>query len=101
MWVIAMFDLPVHDKPARRRYADFRKGLLKGGFRRMQFSVYIRDCPSRENAAVHAARIQGLVPSDGEVRILLITDKQFERMLVFWGGMLKPTEAPAPQLSLF
>ncbi|MDP1661961.1 MAG: CRISPR-associated endonuclease Cas2 [Phycisphaerales bacterium] len=101
MWVVAMFDLPVDDKAARKRYARFRKSLVQDGFRKMQFSVYIRDCPSRENAEVHAARVERSVPSDGEVRLLMVTDKQFERMRVFWGGMRKQTEAPAPQLSLF
>jgi CRISPR/Cas system-associated protein endoribonuclease Cas2 len=29
MWLMAMFDLPVDDVPARRRYARFRRLLLK------------------------------------------------------------------------
>jgi hypothetical protein len=40
MWLVVMFDLPV-TADARREYAHFRKGLLKDGFARMQFSVYI------------------------------------------------------------
>ena len=101
MWVVAMFDLPVDTRAARRRYAIFRKALLKDGFRKMQYSVYTRDCPSRENAEVHAQRVERAVPEDGEVRVLMVTDKQFERMRVFWGKMRKAAEAPAPQLSLF
>ncbi|MCW5766304.1 MAG: CRISPR-associated endonuclease Cas2 [Phycisphaeraceae bacterium] len=101
MWVVAMFDLPVDDKAARKRYARFRKALVRDGFRRMQFSVYIRDCPSRENAEVHSQRVAQAVPEDGEVRTLMITDKQFERMRVFWGKSRRPAEEPAPQLSLF
>ncbi len=101
MWVVAMFDLPVHDRAARRAYAQFRKALLKDGFYKMQFSVYIRHCTSRENAAVHSARVQAAVPDDGEVRVVIVTDKQFERMQVFWGKRRKATEAPPPQLSLF
>lgn len=101
MWVVAMFDLPADDKIARKRYARFRKVLMRDGFRRMQFSVYIRDCPSRENAEVHAGRVEQAVPEDGEVRVLMITDKQFERMRVFWGKARKPAERPAPQLTHF
>lgn len=56
MWVIAMFDLPVDTKGARRAYARFRKDLLEDGFTMMQFSVYIRHCASVDNAALHAAR---------------------------------------------
>lgn len=101
MWVLAMFDLPVDTKQARRAYAIFRKGLLKDGFTKMQFSVYVRHCPSEENAAVHVARVEKMVPADGEVRIITLTDKQFERMRIFWGKMRKTPETAAAQLELF
>jgi CRISPR-associated protein Cas2 len=101
MWVLAMFDLPVDDKEARKRYARFRKALLKDGFNRLQFSVYARCCASRENAEVHEKRVERAVPADGEVRVMQVTDKQFERMQVFWGGSRKRTEQPPEQLTLF
>jgi len=101
MWLVAMFDLPTDTKESRRQYALFRKELLRDGFSRMQFSVYIRHCASEENAAVHAARVERALPPDGEVRVMLITDKQFERMKVFWGRMRKPTEAVPQQLEMF
>lgn len=101
MWVLAMFDLPVDTRKARRAYTQFRKALLKDGFTRMQYSVYIRHCASEENTDVHVARVEGALPDDGEVRLLSITDKQFERMRVFWGKMRKPAEAPPRQLELF
>lgn len=101
MWVVVMFDLPVDTRRARRAYALFRKGLIKDGFTRMQFSVYIRHCASEENAHVHVSRVSNGVPPDGEVRIITITDKQFERMRIFWGKMRKPPAPPPPQLELF
>ena len=101
MWVVAMFDLPVDTKKARREYAIFRKKLLQDGFTRMQFSVYARHCASEENANVHVTRVERSVPPNGEVRIITITDKQFERMRIFWGKMRKSPTAPPPQLELF
>jgi len=101
MWLVAMFDLPVDTKEARKRYTQFRKVLLQDGFAKMQFSVYIRHCASEENAEVHAGRVERGLPPDGEVRVLLITDKQFERMRVFWGRMRKAVEAAPPQMELF
>jgi CRISPR-associated protein Cas2 len=101
MWIVAMFDLPVDTKEARRAYAQFRKALIKDGFARMQFSVYIRHCASEENGDVHVQRVQNALPPDGEVRILTITDKQFERMRVFWGKLRRPTEQAPAQLELF
>ena len=101
MWVIAMFDLPTDTKQARKEYTQFRKSLLRNGFTLMQYSVYARHCPSKESAEVHTARIECHLPPDGEVRVLTITDKQFERMRIFWGKKRKQPE-PAPcQLELF
>ena len=101
MWLVVMFDLPVDTRAARREYAQFRKKLLLDGFDRMQFSVYIRHCASEENADVHFQRVQGGLPPDGEVRILAITDKQFERMRIYWGKRRKPPEHAPAQLELF
>lgn len=101
MWVVAMFDLPVYDKPMRKAYAQFRKRLMRDGFVKMQFSVYIRHCASRENAEVHMKRVESAVPELGEVRVLIVTDKQFERMRVFWGKNRQEPEPPPAQLELF
>ena len=101
MWLLTMFDLPVDTKKARRAYAQFRKNLLKDGFTRLQFSVYVRHCASEENTDVHVERVQAFLPDDGEVRLLTITDKQFERMRVFWGNTRKKPEEPPCQLQFF
>lgn len=101
MWVLTMFDLPVDTKKARKAYAQFRKELLHDGFTRMQYSVYVRHCPSEENADVHVSRVERGIPPDGEVRIVVLTDKQFERMRIFWGKMRKPPALPPKQLELF
>jgi CRISPR-associated protein Cas2 len=101
MWIIVMFDLPVDTKPARKAYGKFRKLLLEDGFAQLQYSIYSRHCASEENAAVHTQRVSRNVPPDGEVRILTVTDKQFERMTVFWGKMRKATEEPSRQLTFF
>jgi CRISPR-associated protein Cas2 len=101
MWVVVLFDLPVDTKKARRAYTHFRKKLLRDGFTMMQYSVYIRHCASEENAAVHTSRVERMVPDDGEVRVITITDKQFERMRVFWGKRRQPPERPPAQLELF
>ena len=101
MWLLAMFDLPTDTKKARKDYTRFRKVLIKDGFTMMQYSVYIRHCASEENASVHDGRVVASLPPDGEVRLLRITDKQYERMRVFWGKRRKPTEQPPRQLEFF
>jgi CRISPR-associated protein Cas2 len=101
MWVVAMFDLPVDTPAARRAYTKFRHGLLQDGFTMMQYSVYIRHCASDENVKVHCARVKAMLPDDGEVRVITITDIQFGKMQVYLGRRRSaPIAAPA-QVEMF
>jgi CRISPR-associated protein Cas2 len=101
MWIIAMFDLPVDTPKARKASARFRKTLLEDGFTMMQYSIYSRHCASIDNAEMHVRRMADRVPSEGEVRFLTITDRQFGRIQVFVGKKRQPT-APSPsQMELF
>jgi CRISPR-associated protein Cas2 len=101
VWIFAMFDLPTDTDKARKDYTHFRKNLLKNGFSMLQYSVYVRHCASEENADVHHARVKNFLPDDGEVRLIVITDKQFARMQTFWGKMRKPPSPQPRQLELF
>lgn len=101
MWIYVLFDLPVDTKAKQKRATQFRNGLKKDGFAMFQFSVYIRPCPSRENAEVHIRRVQRMVPAEGMVSILLITDKQFGQMRIFYGAKASPPPPTPLQLELF
>lgn len=101
MWLVVMFDLPVVTKPQRRQASLFRLELRKDGFQMLQYSVYGRCCPSEENADVHAGRILGLLPPEGEVRLIRFTDAQFARMQVFYGKRRKRSEKAPRQLEIF
>lgn len=101
MWILTMFDLPTDTKAARKAYHDFREALLDDGFTMLQFSIYARHCSSEENAEVHEKRAKSSLPADGEVRLLMVTDKQFERMKVFYGKTRKATEKAPDQISFF
>ncbi len=101
VWLCVLFDLPVLTKKQRRVYAIFRKKLLKDGFTMLQFSVYVRHCASQENAAVHVGRVEDIVPPEGMVSILQVTDKQYSSMITYWGQQrADPGTAPS-QLELF
>lgn len=101
MWVIALFDLPTDTQEARSDYRVFRDTLLKDGFIMLQYSVYARHCASEENAEVHRKRVKSALPPDGEVRIMLMTDKQFARMDVFFGAIRSPIEHAPAQVTMF
>lgn len=50
MRMFCMFDLPVETEEQRRNYRLFRKKLIQEGFVMIQYSIYVRVCPSREFA---------------------------------------------------
>ncbi|WP_068595118.1 CRISPR-associated endonuclease Cas2 [Vaginella massiliensis] len=101
MWVLVFFDLPTETKKHRAYATRFRKNLLDDGFNMFQFSIYIRHCPSKENADVHIKRVKKSLPPEGKVGILCITDKQFGQMELFFAQ--KETDLPnvPQQLELF
>ena len=101
MWVLVLFDLPTETKKDRKRYADFRKKVLADGFQMFQFSMYIRHCSSKENAEVHQKRIKSILPPQGHVGILTITDKQFGMMEIFRGAIAIEPPETVQQLELF
>lgn len=86
MRVICMFDLPVDTAKQRRDYTIFRKNIIKEGFVMMQYSVYIRTCPSREYAERIEKRMKKIIPAEGNVRLLQITEKQYEDIKIFVGS---------------
>ena len=101
MWVLVFFDLPTETKKDRKASSEFRKNLVRDGFTMFQFSIYLRHCPSRENADVHIKRVKTFLPKEGYVGILTITDKQFGQMELFRGCQRMKHEAPTQQLELF
>lgn len=101
MWLIVMFDLPVVERKQRKEYEKFRKKLLGRGFDMLQFSVYARPCPSEENAMVHRKRLERDLPPEGQVRMLMLTDKQFSRMQIFFGKNEGALEKQPQQLTFF
>ena len=85
MRVICMFDLPVETEEEKRGYREFRKFLIKEGFIMMQYSVYIRTCPNRDYANRLQKRVQKFAPDKGNVRLLMITEKQYQDMILIIG----------------
>lgn len=62
MWVMVLYDLPTDTKENIKASNLFRKRLIDDGFSLFQFSMYIRHCPSRENAEVHIKRVKNILP---------------------------------------
>jgi len=101
MWVLVFFDLPTETKAQQKAAARFRKNLLEDGFSMFQFSIYLRNCPSRENAEVHVKRVKNMLPEYGHVGMLTITDKQFGMMELFFSKKAIEKPQTVQQLELF
>ena len=101
MWVLVFFDLPTETLTERKVAAGFRKNLLNDGFGMFQFSIYVRFCARRENAAVNIKRTKNALTKKGKVCIMQITDKQFGMMELFHGQKEVAQETPFQQLELF
>lgn len=86
MRVLLMFDVPVKSKKEQKYATKFRNALIKQGFFMMQFSVYMRICKGIVSAKSAVERVRGILPPLGNVRALIITEKQFDNMQILLGS---------------
>lgn len=86
MRLMCMFDLPIDTAEEKRAYRIFRKNLIKEGFVMMQYSIYVRTCPNRDYADRLEGRIRKFLPKAGNVRTLIITEKQYEDIKIMVGS---------------
>ena len=101
MRLFVFFDLPVAKKEQRKIAAKFRKELLNEGFVMLQFSVYCRTCRGQDIVEREIRRLKQIIPPQGNVRILQVTDKQYGGMLLLIGAPQKEEILGAEQLLLF
>ena len=86
MRVLLMFDIPTKSKKEQKYATRFRNELIKQGFFMMQFSVYMRICKGVSAAKSAVERVRGILPPLGNVRTLIITEKQFDNMQILLGS---------------
>ncbi len=101
MWLFVMFDLPTQTKKHKRDATLFRKNLEKDGFVMYQYSIYIRFCASLESAEAHIKRVRMLVPCEGRVSILMVTDKQYGNIVNIWCKTEQKIQKKPMQLEFF
>jgi CRISPR-associated protein Cas2 len=101
MWLLVFFDLPVGTKPEKRAATQFRKSLQKDGYVMLQWSVYARPCRSVDRAQKHMARLKLMVPSQGSIRAMTVTEQQYARMELLVGKRRNEEKIGCEQLVLF
>ena len=53
----------------------------------MQISVYCKIFPNREAAVKHVNILKKNVPKEGQIRLLLVTEKQYSKIEIIVGGV--------------
>lgn len=91
---MVFFDLPVKSKEQVRAANRFRTFLIRDGYHMVQFSVYARVCNGYDSVEVHKKRVKRNLPDSGSVRLLIITERQYNNVEILLG---EPSENDRPQ----
>lgn len=95
MWTLVLFDLPMKSPVLRKVYGKFRKDLLRLGFEMLQKSVYLRWEDSDTAAQSLQKRVEDVLPEDGQVTILPLTQRAWQNVRVIVDGTPRtPREKP-------
>lgn len=101
MRMMVFFDLPVKEKSAQKAASKFRNFLIKDGYTMIQYSVYTRVCNGNDAVVTHKRRLNNNLPPNGSVRLLVITEKQYESMQILLGELKQADSSVAyEQLTL-
>jgi CRISPR-associated protein Cas2 len=71
------------------------------GFEMAQFSVYMRFCTSQAQIETYCKRVEEALPEGGKVNILIFTDKQYERIISYYGKARQASKKSPDQFDLF
>lgn len=92
MRLIIFFDLPVNTTMDKKNYRKFKKFLLENGYLMLQYSVYARILLNYSSLGLQREKLQQNLPPKGQIRMLLVTEKQFAKMEDFGKPQMTPSE---------
>lgn len=87
MRIILFYDLPFDNKNDASNYTKFRSNILKLGYIQIQYSVYARVVQTKPMIKQHIERIQKVLPTSGSIRIIVLTEKQYNEMIILRGDL--------------
>lgn len=68
---------PTNKRGTKSAYTELRKFLISDGYLKLQNEVFMRVEDSKKSCIKHQNRIKMYLPPTGEVRMLILTEKQF------------------------
>jgi CRISPR-associated protein Cas2 len=84
--ILIMYDLPMTENIDVKEYNKFRKNLLTLGCYRIQYSIYAKILGKEVNYNSFITKLKKVLPSSGEIRVIKITEKQYENMIFLSGS---------------
>lgn len=99
--MMLFFDLPMETPLQRREYNQFRKSILKMGFIMEQKSVYSKLALNSSAAKLLEGRIEKIIPSEGLIEIITITEKQYSNMKIMLGEKNQTTIKNVERILVF
>lgn len=88
MRTILFFDLPVLTALQRRAYRKFVRNIKELGFYMLQESVYVKMSIDQQKSNSIINIVKGLVPNEGNVITITVTEKQFNNMNILLGKQI-------------
>lgn len=85
MRLVLLFDLPSIELYEKKEYNNFKKTLLKNGYYMMQYSVYVKSLNIQTKIQNEVNKIKKSIPINGNIRLIVITEKQYSEMYVLLG----------------
>lgn len=75
--MMVFYDLPTETRADRRRYAEFRKELIRSGYIQMQKSLYMKLIRNTENNISEMRKVKSISPTQGTVQVLPLKLEDF------------------------
>lgn len=69
---------PTNRYGTKTAYTELRKFLLSDGYIKLQPDVFMRVEDTKKSCQKHQNRVKSYLPPTGEVRMLVLTERQFE-----------------------
>lgn len=78
-------ELETHKRAFKKEARLFKEFLFQQGFYELHPGVYTRMVDSRKSRDAHVARLKDRIPSAGKVRLIMLTENQFQNSELLCG----------------
>ena len=85
MRILVLLD-PTNKRGTKRAYTELRSFLYSDGYLRIGTELFMRITPSRKTVEKHLRRLESYAPGTGIVRVIKMTEKQYDSIWYLTGG---------------